>query len=150
MVSCSGFGLPLHAQLLRLFVTTLFYKEARWLGMHKQAGTRAGNQGTHNKRQNTNTGHQRYTSHKRQSPNQAAAHASNQHTTLTSYRTLCHRGPSHRYRRDRDPHSAHTAETEALGPGEGMRPYAAAVGTFLWLLTVPPLACAPFTIASRT
>ena len=23
MVSCSGFGLPMHAQLLRLFVTTL-------------------------------------------------------------------------------------------------------------------------------
>ena len=44
------------------------YKETRWLGMHKQAGTRAGNQRhTHNKRQPTNTGQKRYTSHKRQS-----------------------------------------------------------------------------------
>ena len=47
--------------------------------------------GTHNKRQPTNAGQQCYTSHKRQNPNQATVKASNQHFTLTSHRTLCHR-----------------------------------------------------------
>ena len=39
--------------------------------------------GTHNKRQPTNAGQQRYTSHKRLTPNQAAVKKSNQHTNLT-------------------------------------------------------------------
>ena len=41
-------------------------------------------------------GQQGYTSHKRQSPRQAAVHASNQHTTPTSHRNLCHGGTRHR------------------------------------------------------
>ena len=53
--------------------------------------------GTHNKRQLTNEGQQRYTRHKRQFPNQAAVQASKQHTTLTSHRTLCHRGTIQRH-----------------------------------------------------
>ena len=53
---------------------------------------------THSKLQPTNAGQQRYTSHKPQSPNQAAVQASNQHTTLTSHRPLCHRGTRQRYR----------------------------------------------------
>ena len=40
----------------------------------------------------TNAGQQRYSSHKQQSPSPAAVKASNQHTTLRSHRTLCHRG----------------------------------------------------------
>ena len=67
----------MHAQLLRLFVVTF--------AMHRQAGTRAGNDQkahthTHGKHEPTNAGQQRYTSHKRQTPSHAAAHASNQHT----------------------------------------------------------------------
>ena len=53
--------------------------------------------GTHNKRQPANAGQQRYTSHERHSPNQAAVQASNEHTTVTSHRPLCHRGTRHRH-----------------------------------------------------
>ena len=55
----------MHAQLLRLFVTE---QEA--------------SKGIHNKCQPANAGQQHYSSHKRQSPNQAAVQASNQHTAL--------------------------------------------------------------------
>ena len=37
-------------------------------------------------------------SHKRHTPNQAAVKASNQHTTLTSHRTLCHRGTKQKHK----------------------------------------------------
>ena len=74
---------------------SFFYKETRWSGMHKQAGN-------HQRHAQQTPAHQRrptrYTSHKRQSPNQAVVQASNQHTTLTSHRTLCHRGTRHRHR----------------------------------------------------
>ena len=51
---------------------------------------------------------QRNTSHNRQSPSQTAAHASNQHTTHTSHRTLCHRSTTHR-------HSGTTSTAGATG-----------------------------------
>ena len=47
---------------------------------------------------NTSPPMQAYTSHRRQTPNQAAVKASNQHTTLTSRRTLCHPGTRQRHR----------------------------------------------------
>ena len=47
---------------------------------------------THDKRQPTNAGQQRCTSHKWQPPNQAAVHASHQDSTHASPNTLCHPG----------------------------------------------------------
>ena len=86
--------------------------------------------GTHNKRQPTNAGQQRYMSHKRQSPNQAAVQGSSQHTNhaCSSHHVKAntphshHTAPRHqaqtqghgtRHRRDKDPCSAHTTNTEA-------------------------------------
>ena len=67
--------------------------------MHNQAiKEQETTKGAHNKRQSTNAGQQRYTSHKRQTPNQAAVKASNQQTTLTAHRNLCHRGARHRHK----------------------------------------------------
>ena len=39
MVSCSGFGLPLHAQLLRLFVTTSIKDPELHISFHKYTNT---------------------------------------------------------------------------------------------------------------
>ena len=61
--------------------------------MQNQAGTRAR---SHQRHTQQTPAQKRYMSHKRQSPNQAALQASNEHTTLTSHRTLCHRGTRHR------------------------------------------------------
>ena len=104
-------------------IQILCYKDTRWLGMRKQAGTRAGNhqRHTHDKLQHTNAGQQRYTSHKWQSFNQAAVHASNQDTTHTSHHTLCHQGTSHRHGSTAPAGSAHATETEALGRSLGAR-----------------------------
>ena len=60
------------------------------------------------------------TSHKRQSPNQTSVKASNQHTTLTSHpvpprhQTQTQGCGTHRGR-DKEPRSADTTDTEALG-----------------------------------
>ena len=67
--------------------------------MHKQAGTRAGKHQTHTRTINVSPPTEannaaRATISKPPTPirDQAAAKASNQHTTLTSHRSLCHRG----------------------------------------------------------
>ena len=77
------------------------YKETQQLGIYvgNQKPEQEITKGTHDKRQPTNAGQPHYTTHKRQSgPKQAAVQAANQHTTLTSRHTLCHRGTRHRYR----------------------------------------------------
>ena len=79
--------------------STVCYKETRWIGMHKQAGTRAGNQRTHTRTINisppTQANNATQATNGNQPtpiPDQAAVKASNQHTNLTSHRILCHRG----------------------------------------------------------
>ena len=67
--------------------------------MHKQAITRAGN---HDRQTQQTPGHQcrPTTLHEplAANPDQAAKKESDQHTTLISHRTLCHRGTSQRHR----------------------------------------------------
>ena len=78
----------------------LSYREMLWLGMYNHAETRAGNHQRHTQQTPANQ-HWPTTLHeifKRQSPNKASVQASNQHTTLTSYRPLCHPGTRHRHR----------------------------------------------------
>ena len=67
MISCASFGLPIHAQPLRLFVREQDITEVTH---------------THKTRQHTNVGEQRCTSCKQQTPNQAAVRASHQDTVL--------------------------------------------------------------------
>ena len=73
-------------------------KETRWLGMHKQAGTMAGNHQRHTQQTpahqcRPSTLHEPET----ENPRPGRCKASNQHTTLTSHRTQCHRGTRQRH-----------------------------------------------------
>ena len=81
------------------------YKETQWLGMHKRAGTRAGNHQRHTRTINVSPPTQANNATRATNgnsltpiPDQTAVKASTQHTTLTSHRTLCHRGTRQRHR----------------------------------------------------
>ena len=75
--------------------------------------------GKHNKRQPTNAGQQHHTSHKRQSPIQAAIQASNQHITphpVPPRHLTQTQGHGTYHGRGRDPRNAHTTETKPPAP----------------------------------
>ena len=161
MVSCSGFGLPLHAQLLRLFVTVfrlafiMFVLQRDAIVRNAEASrnySRKRTEGTHNKGQPANAGQQRYMSHKRQSPNQDAVKASNQHTTLTSHRTMCHQRTRHRHRGAAPTVVAtgtHAAQIQLIPRRRGKAP------TFipcvcLWWSPAPGDTCWPAALAMRS